>query len=58
MVVLRKATIKKFATLHCTFCRKRQHEVRRLIGPKVFVCNECIDIMHETNHADDKKAIV
>jgi hypothetical protein len=37
--------------LHCTFCGKSQHEVRKLLaGPGVFICDECvvlcIDILH------------
>ncbi|MHA1539136.1 MAG: ATP-dependent Clp protease ATP-binding subunit ClpX [Alphaproteobacteria bacterium] len=32
-------------TLHCSFCGKSQHEVRKLIaGPNVFICNECIEL--------------
>jgi ATP-dependent Clp protease ATP-binding subunit ClpX len=35
-------------TLHCTFCGKSQHEVRKLIaGPTVFICEECVDIVSE-----------
>jgi ATP-dependent Clp protease ATP-binding subunit ClpX len=31
--------------LHCSFCNKSQHEVKRLIaGPSVFICDECIDL--------------
>lgn len=31
--------------LHCSFCNKSQHEVRKLIaGPSVFICDECIDL--------------
>ncbi len=31
--------------LHCSFCGKSQHEVRKLIaGPSVFVCNECVSL--------------
>jgi ATP-dependent protease Clp ATPase subunit len=31
-------------TLYCSFCGKSQHEVRKLIaGPKVHICNECVD---------------
>lgn len=31
--------------LCCSFCGKSQHEVKKLIvGPKVFICNECIDL--------------
>lgn len=29
-------------TLHCSFCGKSQHEVKKLIvGPSVFICDEC-----------------
>ena len=43
--------------LHCSFCNKSQHEVRKLIaGPSVFICDECIDlctdiILEETQEA-------
>lgn len=31
--------------LACSFCGKRQHEVRKLIlGPMVQICNECVDL--------------
>lgn len=31
--------------LHCSFCGKSQHEVRKLIaGPAVFICDECVDL--------------
>jgi ATP-dependent Clp protease ATP-binding subunit ClpX len=34
--------------LHCSFCSKNQHEVKKLIaGPTVFICNECIELCHE-----------
>lgn len=34
--------------LHCSFCGKSQHEVRKLIaGPSVYVCNECVDLCNE-----------
>jgi ClpX C4-type zinc finger len=38
--------------LRCSFCGKKQDEVRKLIaGPKVYICNECIvlcgDILSE-----------
>ena len=33
------------STLHCSFCGKSQHEVRKLIaGPKVFICDECVGL--------------
>lgn len=35
-------------TLHCSFCGKSQHEVRKLIaGPNVFICDECVDLSVE-----------
>lgn len=35
--------------LHCSFCSKSQHEVRKLIaGPSVYICNECVDLCNDT----------
>ena len=32
-------------SLCCSFCGKNQHEVKKLIaGPKVYICNECVDL--------------
>src|SRR5580658_6839047 len=32
-------------TLHCSFCGKSQHEVRKLIaGPTVYICDECVEL--------------
>ncbi len=34
--------------LHCTFCGKNQHEVKKLIaGPSVFICDECIALCND-----------
>ncbi len=31
--------------LHCSFCGKGQHDVRKLIaGPSVFICDECVEL--------------
>ena len=31
--------------LFCSFCRKSQHDVKKLIaGPGVFICNECVGL--------------
>ena len=39
--------------LHCSFCGKSQHEVRKLIaGPSVFVCNECVLLCNEIIHEE------
>jgi ClpX C4-type zinc finger protein/glyoxalase superfamily protein len=35
-------------TLHCSFCGKSQHDVRKLVaGPKVFICDECVELCNE-----------
>jgi len=35
----------KKSILHCSFCRKSQHIVRKLVaGPEVFICDECVEI--------------
>lgn len=32
-------------TLYCSFCKKSQHEVRKLVaGPTAFICDECIGL--------------
>jgi hypothetical protein len=32
-------------TLHCSFCAKSQHDVKKLIaGPSVYICDECVDL--------------
>ena len=34
--------------LRCSFCGKRQEQVRRLIaGPGVYICNECVSLCNE-----------
>jgi ATP-dependent Clp protease ATP-binding subunit ClpX len=38
----------KDRVLHCSFCNKSQHEVRKLIaGPSVYVCDECVALCNE-----------
>lgn len=38
----------KGPTLYCSFCRKSQHEVAKLIaGPVVFICDECVAICNK-----------
>ncbi len=51
--------------LHCNFCGKSQHEVRKLIaGPSVYVCDECVELCNDiireelqenADEADNKK---
>ena len=39
---------RKDKLIHCSFCRKSQKEVRKLIaGPSIYICNECIDLCNE-----------
>ncbi|MFY9589188.1 ATP-dependent Clp protease ATP-binding subunit ClpX [Rickettsia endosymbiont of Halotydeus destructor] len=44
--------------LICTFCSKKQHEVKKLIaGPGVFICNECIDLCTDIMKEENKVAL-
>ncbi|EKD72472.1 MAG: hypothetical protein ACD_45C00667G0003 [uncultured bacterium] len=48
--------IGKDKVLHCSFCGKSQHEVRKLIaGPSVYVCDECVALCHEIIHDEIQK---
>src|SRR3546814_18408497 len=43
--------------LHCSFCNKSQHEVRKLIaGPSVFICDECIDLCNDVIVEESQEA--
>ncbi len=50
----------KDRVLHCSFCSKSQHEVKKLIaGPSVYVCDECVALCNEIIHEhgpEDKHA--
>jgi len=40
-------------TLTCTFCRKSEQQVEKLVaGPGVYICDGCIEIAHRIVHAD------
>ncbi len=42
--------------LHCSFCGKSQHEVKKLIaGPTVFICDECVDLCADIIKEEKKK---
>ena len=44
--------------LVCSFCGKKQHEVKKLIaGPAVFICDECIDLCIEIIKEENKVAL-
>lgn len=41
-------------TLHCSFCNKKQRDVKKLIaGPSVYICNECVDVCNGILAEDD-----
>ena len=49
-------------TLHCSFCRKSQHKVKKLIaGPAVHICDKCVGlcvkIIDDTSDPDPSKPI-
>jgi ATP-dependent Clp protease ATP-binding subunit ClpX len=47
----------KDRVLHCSFCGKSQHEVRKLIaGPSVYVCDECVALCNEIINEDPQLA--
>lgn len=47
----------KDRVLHCSFCGKSQHEVRKLIaGPSVYVCDECVALCLEIINEDPQLA--
>ena len=38
----------KTHSLTCTFCRKSEHEVRKLVtGPGVYICDGCVEIAYK-----------
>lgn len=43
-------------TLRCSFCNKRQEDVRKLIaGPTVYICDECVEVCNDII-ADDARS--
>jgi hypothetical protein len=40
-------------TMHCSFCGKSQHEVKKLIaGPAVFICGDCTGLCQKIIEAE------
>ena len=38
----------KTHSLTCTFCRKSEHEVRKLVaGPGVYICDACVELAYK-----------
>ena len=45
--------------LHCSFCGKSQHEVRKLIAePTVFICDECVELCMDIVREQNKASLV
>src|SRR4030095_8292718 len=45
------------AVIRCSFCDKDEHQVEKLIaGPKVFICNECIEVCLDILNDDPRFA--
>lgn len=41
--------------LHCSFCGKSQHDVKKLIaGPTVFICDECVELCTDIIREEQK----
>ena len=48
------ANKKKEDSYNCSFCGKERAKVKKLIaGPKVYICNECIDLCHSILEESD-----
>src|SRR5215475_14963936 len=46
-------------TVHCSFCGKSQHELRKLIaGPTVHICNECVELCMDIIGEENKSSLV
>jgi ATP-dependent Clp protease ATP-binding subunit ClpX len=51
-----KVSDKDKEILHCSFCGKSQHEVKKLIaGPNVFICDECVDLCVDIIREESKQ---
>ncbi|HEX8843324.1 MAG TPA: ClpX C4-type zinc finger protein [Pyrinomonadaceae bacterium] len=50
----------KFRRLRCSFCRKNEQEVSKLVaGPRVYICDHCVAVasrMMEDDSHDDGQA--
>jgi len=45
---------KKEDAYSCSFCGKERAQVRKLIaGPKVYICNECVDLCYSILEEND-----
>jgi ATP-dependent Clp protease ATP-binding subunit ClpX len=47
-----------YGSLNCNFCGKSQKEVKKLIaGPRVYICDECIELCNDIIYEDSVKAV-
>jgi len=52
--------VTKFGTnIYCSFCSKNQKEAKKIIagplpGPKIYICNDCIDLCNEIIEYESK----
>ncbi len=43
-------------TLYCSFCKKPQHAVKKLIaGDDVFICDECVEVCNSVIREEQEK---
>lgn len=48
--------INKEKTLNCSFCGKRQEDVRKLVAsPRAIICDECINLCNEALEYEAKE---
>lgn len=49
---------KRNRPLFCSFCRKDQHSVEKLIGgPGVYICGECVEICNRILDTDEQATL-
>jgi len=52
-----KGKVQMKAIIHCSFCGKSNHEVKKIIaGPDVYICDECVFLSMDVLIDDDAKA--
>ena len=43
----------KLTQLRCSFCRKRENEISKLVaGPRVYICDRCVAIASQMMESD------
>jgi len=45
-------------SLTCTFCRKSEHQVRKLVsGPGVYICDQCVETAHRIVKSEEGPSV-